>query len=108
MKTRADYPIASLAGIDAPIYSDVLLHDMGTGLADGIVDGEATSRDWRTPALIGLRFVKTYLHDSRATTLQDAILMHDGPGSEAASAVAIFQAMSAADKATLLAFVGSL
>jgi CxxC motif-containing protein (DUF1111 family) len=108
MKTRSDYPVASLAAIDAPIYTDLLLHDMGTDLADGIVDGEAMSRDWRTPALIGLRFAKTYLHDSRATSLEAAILMHGGTGSEAADSVATFQAMSAADRATLLAFLGSL
>ncbi len=110
MKTRADYPIAALAGIDAPIFTDLLLHDMGKDLADGISDGEATSRDWRTPALVGLRFVKTYLHDSRATSLEDAILMHGGAGSgsEAAPSVAAFQSLSAADRATLLAYVRSL
>lgn len=108
MKTRTDYPIAALAGIDAPIYTDLLLHDMGTDLADGITDGEAMSRDWRTPALIGLRFVKTYLHDSRAASLEQAVLLHDGPGSEAAPSVAAFKALSAADQATLLAFLKSL
>ena len=108
MKTRADYPIAALAGIFAPIYSDLLLHDMGTELADGIVDGQATSRDWRTPPLIGLRFVKTFLHDSRAVTIEQAILLHGGPGSEASSSTALFVALPAADKATLLEFVGSL
>ena len=108
MKTRADYPIAALAGILAPVYTDLLLHDMGTDLADGIVDGEATSRDWRTPPLIGLRFLKTFLHDGRAGTLEQAIVMHSGPGSEAAASTALFAALSAADKATLLAFVGSL
>lgn len=108
MKTRGDYPIAALAGIDAPIYTDLLLHDMGPDLADAMTDGEATSRDWRTPALIGLRFMKTYLHDSRATSLQQAILLHDGAGSEAASSVAAFKALSSADQATLLAFVKSL
>ncbi len=108
MRTRKDYPIVPLADIDAIIYTDILLHDMGTDLADGIQDGEATSRDWRTPPLIGLRFLKTYLHDSRATTLEQAILMHTGPGSEAAESVSLFSALSAAEKTTLLAFVGSL
>ena len=108
LKTRVDYPIAVLAGIDAPIYSDILLHDMGESLADGIRDGEAKSRDWRTPPLIGLRFFKTFLHDSRATSLEQAVVLHDGRGSEAAESVAMFGALSAADKATLLAFLGSL
>jgi CxxC motif-containing protein (DUF1111 family) len=108
LKTRADYPIAALAGIEAPIFTDLLLHDMGPDLADGITDGEATSRDWRTPALIGLRFVKTYLHDSRAPSLEQAILMHDGVGSEAAPSVAAFKALGAADQATLLEYLKSL
>ncbi len=108
LKTRADYPIAALANIDAPIYSDILLHDMGDALSDGIVDGEAKSRDWRTPPLIGLRFLKTFLHDSRATSLEEAILMHDGNGSEAADSVATFRALPPAEKATLLEFLGSL
>ncbi|MDB4939104.1 MAG: putative thiol oxidoreductase with 2 cytochrome c heme-binding site [Labilithrix sp.] len=108
MKTRSDYPIAALAGIAAPIYSDLLLHDMGTDLADGIQDGEAKSRDWRTPPLIGLRFVKTFLHDSRATTIEQAILMHRGEGSEANESASLFHALAPADEATLLEFVGSL
>jgi CxxC motif-containing protein (DUF1111 family) len=108
MKTRPDYPIAALANIGAPIYSDILVHDMGIELADGIQDGEAKSRDWRTAPLIGLRFAKTFLHDSRATTLTDAIVMHGSTGSEANESVALFSALSATDKATLLAFVGSL
>lgn len=108
MQTRSDYPIAALAGIQAPIYTDVLLHDMGTDLADGISDGEARSRDWRTPPLIGLRFSKTYLHDSRATTIEQAILLHAGPGSEANVSIDLFRALPDADKATLLAFVGTL
>jgi CxxC motif-containing protein (DUF1111 family) len=108
MKTRADYPIAALAGVFAPIYSDLLLHDMGTELADGIQESEARSRDWRTSPLVGLRFAKTFLHDSRATTIEQAILFHAGPGSEAAESVSLFTALTDADRATLLAFVGSL
>lgn len=108
LRTRADYPIKALANIDAPIYSDILLHDMGNALADGIHDGEAKARDWRTPPLIGLRFLTRFLHDSRAATLEEAVVMHDGVGSEAAPSVALFRALSPADRAILLAFVGSL
>ena len=108
MKTRADYPIGGLANTDAPIYTDLLLHNMGSTLADGIVDGEAGPADWRTPPLIGLRFERTFLHDARATSIDEAILMHDGPGSEAAEAVSIYRALSDADKATLQKFVGAL
>jgi CxxC motif-containing protein (DUF1111 family) len=108
MRTRADYPIAAIANLEAPIYTDLLLHDMGTDLADGIDDGEATSREWRTAPLIGLRFMKTYLHDSRASSIEQAIALHAGPGSQAAESVSLFRALSPADQATLLAFVGSL
>jgi CxxC motif-containing protein (DUF1111 family) len=105
MKTRDDYPLAVLAGIDANIYSDLLLHDMGDGLADGMVDGQAGSRDWRTPTLIGVRFDKTFLHDGRTTTVEDAILAHDGEGAPAREA---FSALSSSDRQSLLDFVEAL
>jgi CxxC motif-containing protein (DUF1111 family) len=110
MKTRADYPIVVLAGIDAPVYTDLLLHDMGDLLADGLSgpDGEAGPRDWRTTPLIGLRFDKTFMHDGRARSLAEAIAAHDGTGSEASKSVHLFQALSSADAASLLAFVGAL
>jgi CxxC motif-containing protein (DUF1111 family) len=106
--TRADYPFAPLAGRDAPIYSDLLLHDMGTALADGMVDESAGSRDWRTAPLIGLRFFNDYLHDGRAKSLQDAILAHAAPGSEANDSVHRFQQLSSSEQTALIAFVSSL
>ncbi|HEY4188223.1 MAG TPA: di-heme oxidoredictase family protein [Polyangia bacterium] len=109
LKTRPDYPIAPLAGIDAFIYSDLLLHDMGVDRADGTSEGEATGRDWRTAPLIGLRFNKFgYMRDGIASTIHEAILAHAGEGSEAAGSVAAYQALSPADSALLLQFVSSL
>jgi CxxC motif-containing protein (DUF1111 family) len=108
LRTRADYPIAHLAGIDAPIYSDLLLHDMGPALADGLVDGQASSAEWKTPPLIGLRFQRNYMHDGRAHTIEEAIGLHGGEGSQGADTVARFEALSAADRAALIAFVESL
>lgn len=108
LKTRPDYPIALLAGIDAPIFTDLLLHNMGDALADGMVDGEAKSRDWRTTPLIGLRFNKTFLHDGRAQTIEEAILLHAGQDSEAGEAVQVFQILSAADHQALLDYVSAL
>ncbi|MDB4939110.1 MAG: hypothetical protein JWP87_6082 [Labilithrix sp.] len=105
MKTRADYPIALLAGIDAPIYTDLLLHDMGPALADGIADGNAGPADWKTAPLIGLRFEKTFLHDGRAHTIEDAILLHDG---EARVSLDRFRALSPADGSALVRFVNAL
>jgi hypothetical protein len=69
LKTRADYPIKRLAGVDAPVFTDLLLHDMGDNLADGLVDEGATSRTWKTAPLIGIRHLKGLLHDGRATTV---------------------------------------
>ncbi|MFO0555811.1 MAG: di-heme oxidoredictase family protein [Polyangiaceae bacterium] len=105
MRTRADYPIAELADIDAPIFSDMLLHDLGDELADGMVEGEADSRSWRTAPLIGLRFMRTYMHDGRAKSLEEAILAHGG---EATESVSLFEALAPGDRAALLEYVGSL
>jgi CxxC motif-containing protein (DUF1111 family) len=108
LATRSDYPIALLSGIDAPVYTDFLLHDMGDSLADGLADESASSRQWRTAPLIGLRFLKTYLHDNSAATLEQAVLMHEGTASEANDSIALFGALSKEDQSTLLSFVGSL
>lgn len=108
LETRPDYPLAPLAGIDAPVYSDLLLHDMGSTRSDGISEGEATGSDWRTAPLIGLRFERGLMHDGIASTVEEAIVAHAGPGSEANESVAAFMALSAEDRAILLAFVSSL
>jgi CxxC motif-containing protein (DUF1111 family) len=108
LRTRADYPIAQLADADAPVFTDVLVHDLGPSLADGITDGEAGPREWRTAPLIGLRFLKAFLHDGRAADLESAIRLHGAEGSEAATSVAAFEALSADDRAALLEFVSSL
>ena len=90
-------------------FSDLLLHDMGAGLADPAVQGEATAREWRTAPLIGLASGKPgtrrYLHDGRADSLQTAIGWHDG---EAAAARRAFGALSPGDRAALLAYLGEL
>ncbi len=108
LRTRADYPIAQLRSIDAPIYSDLLLHDMGAALADGMTDGNANWREWKTPPLIGLRFAKTYLHDGRATSIEDAIRQHASAGSEAGGSVRVFQQFTDAERGALIAFVSAL
>jgi CxxC motif-containing protein (DUF1111 family) len=108
MRTRADYPIEQLRAIDAPIYSDLLLHDMGRELADGIADGDANWREWKTPPLIGLRFMRTFLHDGRAGSLEEAIELHGGSGSEAGGSLRLFQQLSDADRRELVDFVSRL
>lgn len=102
---------AALNQRTAEIYSDLLLHDMGDGLADYRPDGGADGREWRTTPLWGLRLMKEFLngqafllHDGRARSVEEAILLHGG---EAAAARDSFQALSAGDRAALLDFVES-
>jgi CxxC motif-containing protein (DUF1111 family) len=103
LRTRADYPIVELADVDAAVYTDLLLHDLGDALADGLaVEGEAGSRDWRTAPLIGLRFNRTFLHDGRARSISEAILAHGG---EAADSVERYQSFSAEARERLDTFV---
>jgi CxxC motif-containing protein (DUF1111 family) len=113
LKTRADYPIANLAAIDAHVYTDFLIHDMGPALADGLpagadIDGGAGSFEWRTSPLIGLRFNRTFLHDGRAKSVEEAIAGHRGVGSEANDSIDRFDALSASERASLIAFVEAL
>ena len=92
-------------------YTDLLVHDLGAGLADRRPDGEATGREWRTPPLWGIGLVETvnghtrFLHDGRARNLLEAILWHGG---EARAARDRFTHLSADERADLLAFLESL
>lgn len=108
LRTRADWPMPQLASIAGPVFTDLLLHQMGPDLADGQADEGAAPGEFRTAPLIGLHFLPSYLHDGRASTVEAAILGHGGPGSEAGVAVGRFTALSSADRATLLAYVSSL
>ena len=71
-------PIAALADQEVPLYSDLLLHDMGEYLADGIRQGEAGGAEWRTPPLWGVGRRLWYLHDGRATDLRTVLELHNG------------------------------
>jgi CxxC motif-containing protein (DUF1111 family) len=92
-------------------FSDLLLHDMGEGLADNRPDFEASGREWRTPPLWGIGLTdavggfQLYLHDGRARGLEEAILWHGG---EAVSAQQAFRNLPAVERTDLLAFLGSL
>ncbi len=106
-----DHPLAALSGQTIHPFSDLLLHDMGDGLADGRMDFGANGREWRTPPLWGIGLVETvnghssFLHDGRARTLAEAILWHGGEADAARSA---FITMAKADREALLAFLASL
>jgi CxxC motif-containing protein (DUF1111 family) len=92
-------------------YTDLLLHDMGPGLADNLGEGNASGSQWRTSPLwsVGLTAAvsggEAYLHDGRARNLAEAILWHDGEGAASREA---FRNMSASDRAALIAFLQSL
>ena len=73
-------PIAALGERDVPLYSDLLIHDLGEYLGDDVVQGEARGMDWRTTPLWGLGRKSLYLHDGRATDLRQAIEAHSGEG----------------------------
>jgi CxxC motif-containing protein (DUF1111 family) len=103
--------VSALANRPVALYSDLLLHDMGDALADHRPDGSANGREWKTTPLWGLRLIRQFLngevfllHDGRARTIDEAILLHGG---EAQRARDHFQALTAADKAALVDFVGS-
>jgi len=86
-----------------PLYSDLLLHDVGTG--DGIEQAAAKANEIRTPALWGLRLRRPLLHDGSAGTIEDAIEHHQR---EAELAQRGFRQLRAEDRARLLAFLRSL
>lgn len=109
--TTGEHPIAALAGQTIQPFTDLLLHDLGEGLADGRPDFMASGSEWRTAPLWGLGLVQTvlagggYLHDGRARTLEEAILWHGG---EAEAAREAFRTATAGDRAALIAFLISL
>lgn len=94
---------AALNRKTAGLYSDLLLHEIGTG--DGIVQEAAQPSEIRTPALWGLRFRRTLMHDGSAASPAEAILRHGG---EASAVIQRYRAMSEPMRRALLAFLDSL
>jgi CxxC motif-containing protein (DUF1111 family) len=112
LTTSAFHPLAELRNQVIHPYTDLLLHDMGTGLADLLPEGTASGAEWRTAPLwsIGLTAgvsggAEAYLHDGRARDLSEAILWHGG---EAETAKEAFRNMSASLRAALLKFLQSI
>lgn len=102
--------VERLGAVDG-VFGDLLLHDLGSDLADrgggyyGAEIGVARAAEWRTPPLWGLRDSAPYLHDGRATTLGEAIEAHGG---EASRVVDGYLALTSEDAAALSAFLLSL
>ncbi|WP_417805704.1 di-heme oxidoredictase family protein [Thalassospira lucentensis] len=92
-------------------YTDLLLHDMGEGLADHRPEAQASGTEWRTPPLWGIGRAKSidaraqFLHDGRAETILEAILWHGGEAGPARDAVT---KLPSSDRSKLLAFLKSL
>lgn len=110
--TTGPNEIAALSGKPVRLFSDLLLHDMGDALADNRPDRQATGREWKTPPLWGLRLVPQFLngqmllmHDGRARSLEQAIMLHGGEGS---TARARFSALTPSQQRALVAYLGSL
>jgi CxxC motif-containing protein (DUF1111 family) len=97
-------PVSALSYKVVYAYTDLLLHNMGTGLAD-ICLGQARPAEFRTEPLMGLRFATAYLHDGRAHTIGEAILAHDG---EAARARSRFTALPLTWRDAVLKFLAGL
>ena len=127
IQTSEYHPFAEVRNQTIHPYTDLLLHDMGEGLADNLGEGDATGREWRTTPLWGLGLSAcvtggvtnptgnqgdevctpehAYLHDGRAQTIEEAILWHGGEGQRSNDA---FQNLNNAQKQDLLRFLESL
>lgn len=105
-------PVAPLSNKIFHPYTDLLLHDMGTGLDDGYTEGDAKTAEWRTPPLWGLGLSpgsqggQYYLmHDGRARSIESAIGLHGGEGESSKNK---FNKMNASDKDAIIRFLKSL
>jgi CxxC motif-containing protein (DUF1111 family) len=111
IKTSPYHPMAEMRNQTIHTYSDFLLHDMGKGLADNMGDAHATGAEWRTAQLWGEGTLApalgkgVYLHDGRASTLEEAILWHGG---EANATKEKFRNLPADDRAAIVRFLKSL
>jgi CxxC motif-containing protein (DUF1111 family) len=92
----------------ANLYSDLLLHDMGQGLADGVIQGVAGPSEFRTPPLWGLGQRVFFLHDGRTSDLKVAIREHASDGSEANGVIRRYNDLRDSQKQDLLNFLRSL
>jgi CxxC motif-containing protein (DUF1111 family) len=102
--TTGDSTLKALRHVQVAAYTDLLLHDLGPELSD-ICFGLASPAEFRTQPLMGLGLGSQFMHDGRAGTIEQAVLLHAG---EAASSRDRFKALSKSDQAALLRFLESL
>ena len=109
--TTGQHEFAFLTNQPIHPYTDLLLHDMGEGLADGRSEFDADGHEWRTPPLWGIGLTYTvgghtrFLHDGRARNLEEAILWHGGESLDSRDA---FMRLSKQEREDLIAFLESL
>lgn len=101
-------PSAALSNQTVNLYSDVLVHHMGKGLADGITQGGAGPDEFRTAPLWGVGQRIFFLHDGRTTNLVEAIKLHKSEGSEANKVIEHFHKLKTAEQQDLINFLRSL
>ena len=89
-------------------FSDFAIHNMGTGLADGVSQGGANGQQFRSAPLWGIGQRVFFLHDGRTNNLVTAILQHASSGSEANGVIAQFQILSTTDQQNIINFLRSL
>ena len=107
LQTSSNYT-SSLSYKTVGLFSDLLVHHMGPGLADGISQGNAGPDEFRTAPLWGLGQRLYFMHDGRTDDLLAAIQAHAGPGSEAAAVVRQFNSLALPQKQDMLNFLRSL
>ena len=110
-RTSPYHPHAELRDQTIHPYTDLLLHDMGPGLASTLAEGNASGAEWRTPPLwnigltAGVSGGEAYLHDGRARNLHEAIMWHGG---EAQASHDAYAGLTQDEKDALIAFLKSL
>jgi CxxC motif-containing protein (DUF1111 family) len=108
LKTGPSSITADLNNASANLYSDLLVHNMGSNLADGVSQGNAAGDEFRTAPLWGLGQRIFFLHDGRTSDLLDAIREHASRGSEANSVIQNFRQLSQQQQQDVLNFLRSL
>lgn len=112
LQTTGSAFTSGLSHQNAALFSDLLVHDMGSGLADRVSQGSAAGNEFRTAPLWGLGQRIFLLHDGRATPANGGLLTaiedHAGPGSEANGVISLFNALSNQQKQDLLNYLRSL
>jgi CxxC motif-containing protein (DUF1111 family) len=101
-------PSAALSNQPVNLFSDLLVHHMGRGLADGITQGSAGPDEFRTAPLWGIGQRVFFLHDGRTSDLVQAIEAHRSPGSEATGVIENFNRLEAQERQDVINFLRSL